>query len=299
MNLTSQKIQNQKSELAYLNVFTTAQSLSDLSKRIRVNEIRKKPAAKRIQFKLKGISFDMIRCPAGSFIMGSDDQENIPDNPLKYEKISQAFMLGETEVTRELYMEVMRSTSTKKIDISPDVAKKPQGNVTWYDAVMFCNNLSLIQNKKPYYTITSIVSDSYGSNSIESAVVRINPNSNGFRLPTEKEWEYAAKAGTDNRWSGCDDANILINYAWFKQDRGDMIYEVKTKESNEWGFHDMSGNVWEWCWDAYEKNPKAHICKGGCVSNEPIDLQNAGNIPSLAIAKNNLIGFRIALSLKE
>jgi formylglycine-generating enzyme required for sulfatase activity len=90
---------------------------------------------------------------------------------------------------------------------------------------------------------------------------------------------------------------MLSNYAWFESDRGDNIHEVKKKEPNEWGFYDMNGNLWEWCWDAYEKNPKARICKGGSISNSAADIQNAGNIILSPKNQSMLVGFRIACTL--
>jgi len=88
---------------------------------------------------------------------------------------------------------------------------------------------------------------------ISEAIVTINPHANGFRLPYEKEWEYAARAGTNNRWAGTDQEETVDHFAWVEVDDiygyGTPPSNVKQKAPNEWGFYDMTGNVKEWCWD--------------------------------------------------
>ena len=117
--------------------------------------------------------------------------------------------------------------------ISQDDRRCPVVSIKWFDAIKFCNALSRKENTKPFYNLDGI--DILGGN--------------GYRLPTEAEWEYVCRAGTTTQWSFGDHESKLSEYAWYEENSNDMIHPVGEKQPNPWGLHDLHGNVYEWCWD--------------------------------------------------
>ena len=115
--------------------------------------------------------------------------------------------------------------------------KLPVETVSWIDAVIFCNQLSESLGKDKCYTID-----------LSTEIVILSSQTNGFRLPTEAEWQYACQAGTKNIRHG-----ELNEIAWFKDNSNNQTQEVGQKKQNEWGLYDMLGNVWEWCTDIYDE----------------------------------------------
>jgi sulfatase modifying factor 1 len=298
MNATLQSIANIKNEYAQKFISQSLSlSLPSSSSRLRLNDARMilnektKPFEVKL-FKVRNVSFDMICCPKGVFTMGADDQNN---NPKRSESILQPFLLGETEVTQELYQAVIRYNPS---EFKTNGAKKPVENVNWYEAVVFCNKLSAMLGKMPYYHISNITFDSQNKAMIESTIVQINRNANGFRLPTEKEWEYAAKAGTNNEYAGCDNETDLECYGWYEENSGGSTIPVKNRLPNEWGFYDMSGNVWEWCWDKYDNTLANRVSRGGSwISEDASRLSSAARNSSSPGDRYDNIGFRIASSI--
>jgi formylglycine-generating enzyme required for sulfatase activity len=115
---------------------------------------------------------------------------------------------------------------------------KPVENVSWFDCVEFCNKLSEKEGLEPVYNIN-------GKN------VTWDKNKNGYRLPTEAEWEYACRAGTTTRFNTGDSDSDLEKAGWFDDNSNIQTCPVAQKAPNNWGLYDMHGNVWEWCWDCY------------------------------------------------
>lgn len=153
------------------------------------------------------------------------------------------YSVMKTEVTQKLYESIMGK--------NPSVFKgenNPVENVTWYDAIEFCNTLSRKFGFKPVYSIT-------GKN------VTQNIEANGFRLPTVEEWAYAAEGGENYKYSGSDN---LGEVGWYKENSGNKTHPVARKKPNGYGLYDMSGNVFEWCWDLYGSN--GLYCGGGWSS---------------------------------
>lgn len=158
------------------------------------------------------------------------------EKPVHNVHISKSFYMCTHEVTQEEWQEVM--------DTHPSYwegSHLPVGNISWYDAVEYCNRRSREQGLETCYT-------GEGQN------ITCDFSSNGYRLPTEAEWEYAAGGGDRSRQYVYAGSNDIDDVAWYTGNSGLMAHEVELKSANQVGLYDMSGNVWEWCWDKYGKH---------------------------------------------
>ena len=202
---------------------------------------------------------EMVWLPGGTFTMGSPVSETLmsdSDERPQHQVTLGGFWIGKYEVTQGQYRAVMGTNPSyfKARTHGENPAERPVECVSWYDALEFCNRLSEREGLTPYYTIDKTTSDPNNTNTYDTHkwLVTRRASANGYRLPTEAQWEYACRAGTTTPFS--TGGSITTDQANYNGDAGiyrERTIPVGTFEANPWGLHDMHGNVWEWCWDWY------------------------------------------------
>jgi formylglycine-generating enzyme len=194
--------------------------------------------------------------------------------------------IGATPVTRALYRAVTGSlplaVGSPPSDPPPPAA--PVTDVSWLDAVAFCNRLSDLSGRRPCYRLGD------DRDAVDAAWDR---DADGYRLPTEAEWEHACRAGSTGVRYG-----ELDRVAWYAATSGGRVHEVATREPNAWGLHDTLGNVWEWCWDAFD--PEVYgpyrVFRGGGAFDPPRACRASCRRKSHPTFRIDDLGFRLARS---
>ncbi|MDR2485821.1 MAG: formylglycine-generating enzyme family protein [Treponema sp.] len=253
--------------------------------------------------KAVAIPNDFVKIEGGSFMMGSSEREkDRTDNEISHLVSVNGFYMSKYEVTQQEYEQVMK--------MNPSHFKGPNlpvENVSWHDAVAYCNARSGQEGFNPVYTL-------------KGEAVRCNWHTVGYRLPTEAEWEYACRAQTFTAFNTgdhitTDQANYDGNYFYTNGVRG--LYREKTTPvgtfaPNSWGLYDMHGNVWEWCWDWYgvydtrkQSNPAGpntgadRVIRGGSWGGSALYLRSANRCSNNPFSKDSYLGFRVLIPCEE
>jgi len=256
----------------------------------------------------------MVQIPATSptFTMGLE----VFFTPIRQITLS-SFSMSKYQVTQAQYQEVMgtnpsyfNGTAGREADSGEVQSRRPIERVTWYDAIEFCNKLSVKEELTPVYTIEGRSPPS--GYPIISATVTPNWSANGYRLPTEAQWEYACRAGSTTQWHFGDvegtDNTGLRGYAWYTVNSNSKTHEVGKKLPNAFGLYDMHGNVWEWCWDwlgTYDAedttNPLGassstqRVIRGGSLNSIAMNSRSAHRFAGLPDTNDGDRGFRVVL----
>ncbi len=226
----------------------------------------------------------MVQIPAGDFWMGSaeDDPRASPNEKPRHHVRVEGFELGKYLITQAQYSSVMGYNPS---DFKGHAL--PVTNVSWFAAIDFCNALSDRHGLRRAYER-------------KGASIDWIHEADGYRLPTEAEWEYAARAGTDTAWSFEDDKSLLHEHAWFRANSDELLQPVGRKKPNSWGLFDVHGNVWEWCWDWYGAYPdppvtgSERLLRGGSAIDSLIHLRSAQRFRYAPDRSAWVIGFRCA-----
>ncbi|MDR2617853.1 MAG: formylglycine-generating enzyme family protein [Treponema sp.] len=237
---------------------------------------------------------ELVMLEAGTFMMGSPASEvsRHGDEDLHQVMVG-SFYVSRHEVTQREYEIATGRNPSKAMG-----ASLPVENVSWFDAVLYCNARSVLEGFTPAYTVrdTEIIWDH---------------TANGFRLPTEAEWEYACRAGTSTPFSSgynirTDQANYDGNFPYNRNPKGTNAaapVPVMSYPPNPWGIYDMHGNVSEWCWDQYRADNNARdldgsldspgVIRGGSWYSEAGFLRSASRSSAAHNAGNGYTGFRV------
>ena len=218
------------------------------------------PASADETYTVGGISFTMKRIAAVT--NGKVGHSDYSSDNAEHTVSLTAYRIGETEVTQELWQAVMGNnpSSFNSNPASGEVqGKRPVEQVSWYKCIVFCNELTkqagLGESECLYYSDAGYtnVYTKEDAGAKKEVYLYTAINKKGFRLPTEAEWEWAAKGGKEHKWAGTNEESELGTYAWYGTNS--KTHEVKKKQANGYGLYDMSGNVWEWCWDWFSDLP--------------------------------------------
>ena len=221
------------------------EKLKERERQVQIKAQRDKEAADRLAESKRrellvdlgnGVTLELVKVPAGKFMMGSPDGEGANDERPQHQVILQEFLIGKYAVTNAQWRSVMKTKGSANCDKKFQGDSQPVVGVSWHEARAFCVKLSQQTGRE-------------------------------VRLPTEAEWEYAARGGNQSKGFTYAGSNNLDEAAWHSNNSGSVTHPVGQKTANELGLYDMSGNVWEWCLDEWHES----------YADKPENLKKQGN----------------------
>ncbi len=253
-------------------------------------------------------NLQFVEVRGGSFLMGSDRPGD--ESPVHKVTVS-GFRMSKTEITQEQFALYAPSTDFR-FESLPGASRLPAENMSWETAVVYCNMLSTVDGLEPAYNIPGWLEMLSGDPSVEydpSKVTRV-PGANGYRLPTEAEWEFAARGGLLAKGTTYIGGENPEAVAWYEANSAEKPHPVGTKAANELGLQDMAGNVAEWVWDYYgpylktaQSDPQGptwgpgHVVRGGGWFGAGTEnLRHT--FRTLSPGPGSNIGFRVVRPLK-
>jgi formylglycine-generating enzyme required for sulfatase activity len=270
------------------------------------------------------VASDLVKITGGTFQMGDSYGDGSNDEKPVHTVSVSTFYMGKKEVTFDEYDAYCDATgTTKPDDVNWGRGQRPVINVNWYDAVEYCNWRSRKERLTSVYTIDKTNKDPNNQNTSDTQkwTVSVNWNANGYRLPTEAEWEYAAREGGKkvrfgNGKDTADPSEINFDASAAYKKEYSVVGEYRQKtvpagsfSPNRLGLYDMSGNVWEWCYDWYDKgyygqgngadNPKgatggkSRCVRGGSWADDPSNCRAAFRVDGDPIVRSLTVGFRV------
>jgi sulfatase modifying factor 1 len=228
----------------------------------------------------------------------------LPEGSQLAGQVVEDFSIGRTEVTWGKWKAVRDWAVMKGYGLAVGGGTYPENgadnlpvvNVNWYDVVKWCNALSEREGKTPVYEANGAVYRSGEFGAYGSSSVTMKSGANGYRLPLEKEWEWAARGGVSSKGYTYSGSNVVGEVAWFNENSPQATKAAGGRKANELGLSDMSGNVWEWLWDVYDGTSYRRIRGGSWFDyayNAEVSIRDGSGIPD---DRSNGGGFRVAFS---